>query len=178
MKEGLKNSRKEELAAVVIKALKEFQPLPGRMRLIKGIKNTLIVDDTYNAALLSMEAALESLKIFENRRKIVVLGDMLEIGEYAPEAHKKIGKKASEIADLIFTVGSRAKFIAEEAIKQGFPENKIFQFMVSDDAAIKAQEEIKENDVILIKGSRAMKMEKVVKEIMAEPDKAKELLVA
>ena len=161
----------------IVEALKEFQPLPGRMRLIKGIKNTLIVDDTYNAALLSMEAALESLKIFENRRKIVVLGDMLEIGEYAPEAHKKIGKKASEIADLIFTVGSRAKFIAEEAIKQGFPENKIFQFMVSDDAAIKAQEEIKENDVILIKGSRAMKMEKVVKEIMAEPEKAGELLV-
>ena len=162
----------------IVEALKEFQPLPGRIHLIKGIKNTLIVDDTYNAALLSMEAALESLKIFENRRKIVVLGDMLEIGEYAPEAHKRIGKKASEIADLIFTVGPRAKFITEEAIKQGFLDNRIFQFMVSGDAAIKVQEEIKENDVILIKGSRAMKMEKVVKEIMAEPEKAKELLVA
>lgn len=162
----------------IVEALKEFQPLPGRMHLIKGIKNTLIVDDTYNAALLSMEAALESLKILENRRKIVVLGDMLEIGEYAPEAHKRIGKKAAETAGLIFTVGPRAKFIAEEAIKQGFPDNRIFQFMVSDDAAIKVQEEIKENDVILIKGSRAMKMEKVVKEIMAEPEKAGELLVA
>jgi UDP-N-acetylmuramoyl-tripeptide--D-alanyl-D-alanine ligase len=162
----------------IVEALKEFQPLPGRMRLIKGIKNTLIVDDTYNAALLSMEAALESLRIFENRRKIVVLGDMLEIGEYAPEAHKRIGEKASGIADLIFTVGPRAKFIAEEATKQGFPDNRIFQFMVSDDAAIKVQEEIKENDVILIKGSRAMKMEKVVKEIMVEPEKAEELLVA
>jgi len=161
----------------IVEALKEFQPLPGRMRLIKGVKNTLIVDDTYNAALLSMEAALESLKIFENRRKIVVLGDMLEIGEYAPEAHKRIGKKAAEIADLIFVVGPRAKFIAEEAIKQGFPENKIFQFMVSGDAALKVQEEIKENDVVLVKGSRAMKMEKVVKEIMAEPEKAGELLV-
>jgi UDP-N-acetylmuramoyl-tripeptide--D-alanyl-D-alanine ligase len=161
----------------IVEALKEFQPLPGRMHLIKGIKNTLIVDDTYNAAMLSMDAALESLKIFENRKKIVVLGDMLEIGEYAPEAHKRIGGKASEIADMIFTVGSRAKFIAEEAIKQGFPENRIFQFMVSDDAAIKVQEEIKENDVILIKGSRAMKMERVVKEIMAEPEKAEELLV-
>ncbi|MDP2934522.1 MAG: UDP-N-acetylmuramoyl-tripeptide--D-alanyl-D-alanine ligase [bacterium] len=161
----------------IVEALKEFHPLPGRMRLIKGIKNTLIVDDTYNAALLSMEAALESLKIFENRRKIVVLGDMLEIGKYTPEAHKKIGKKASEIADLIFTVGSRSKFIAEEAKKQGFSENKIFQFMVSSDAAIKVQEEIKENDIILIKGSRAMKMEKIVKEIMAEPEKAGELLV-
>lgn len=161
----------------IVEALKEFQPLPGRMRLIKGVKNTLIIDDTYNAALLSMEAALDGLKIFENRRKIVVLGDMLEIGEYAPEAHKKIGKKAAEVADLIFTVGPRAKFIAEEAIKQGIPENRIFQYLISDDAAMKVQEEIKENDIILIKGSRAMKMEKVVKEIMAEPDKAGELLV-
>jgi len=162
----------------IVEALKEFQPLPGRMRLIRGIKNTLIVDDSYNAALLSMEAALESLRIFNERRKIVVLGDMLEIGEYAPEAHKRIGKKAAEIADLIFTVGPRAKFIAEEAIKQGIPENRIFQFMVSDDAAMKVQEEIKEGDVILIKGSRAMRMEKITKEIMAEPEKAKELLVS
>jgi len=162
----------------IVEALKEFQPLPGRMHLIKGIKNTLVVDDTYNAALLSMEAALESLKIFENRRKVVVLGDMLEIGEYAPEAHRRVGKKVAEIADLIFTVGPRAKFIADEVTKQGIPENRIFQFMVSDDAAIKVQDEIRENDVILVKGSRAMKMEKVVKEIMAEPDKAKDLLVS
>jgi len=161
----------------IVEALKEFQPLPGRMHLIKGIKNTLIVDDSYNAALLSVEAALESLKIFEDRRKIVVLGDMLEIGEYAPEAHKRIGEKAAQIADLIFTVGPRAKFIAEEAIKENFDSSKIFQFIVSDDAAQKVQEIIKEGDIILIKGSRAMKMEKITKEIMAEPEKAGELLV-
>jgi len=161
----------------IVEALKEFQSLPGRMHLIKGIKNTLIVDDSYNAALLSVEAALESLKIFEDRRKIVVLGDMLEIGEYAPEAHKRIGEKAAQIADLIFTVGPRAKFIAEEAIKENFDSSKIFQFIVSDDAAQKVQEIIKEGDIILIKGSRAMKMEKITKEIMAEPEKAGELLV-
>jgi len=161
----------------IVEALKEFQPLPGRMHLIKGIKNTLLVDASYNAALLSVEAALESLKIFEDRRKIVVLGDMLEIGEYAPEAHKRIGEKAAQIADLIFTVGPRAKFIAEEAIKENFDSSKIFQFIVSDDAAQKVQEIIKEGDIILIKGSRAMKMEKITKEIMAEPEKAGELLV-
>lgn len=161
----------------IVEALKEFQPLPGRMHLIKGIKNTLIVDDSYNAALLSMEVALDSLRVFENKRKIVVLGDMLEIGEYAPEAHRRVGKKASEIADLIFTVGSRAKFIAGEAIKNGFDEKKIFQFDVSDDAGKIVQEQIKEGDVILVKGSRAIKMENIIKEIMSEPEKAKELLV-
>jgi UDP-N-acetylmuramoyl-tripeptide--D-alanyl-D-alanine ligase len=169
----------------ISEALKEFQPLPGRMHLIKGIKNSLIIDDSYNAALLSVEAALDSLEIFGNNssvnrrgRKIVVLGDMLEIGEYAPEAHRRVGRKAAAIADLIFIVGPRAKFIAEAAVKYGFDEKKIFQFDVSDDAGKKVQEELKEGDIVLIKGSRAMKMEKIIKEIMAEPERVKELLVA
>jgi len=162
----------------IVEALKEIQPLPGRMCMIKGIKNTLIIDDSYNAALLSMEAALDSLRVFENKRKIVVLGDMLEIGEYAPEAHRRIGKKVAEITDLIFTIGPRAKFISESAIKNGFDEKKIFQFDVSDDAGKVIQDQIKEGDVILVKGSRAMKMEKIIKEIMAEPEKAEELLVS
>ena len=161
----------------IVEALKEFRPLLGRMHMIKGIKTTLIIDDCYNAALLSMEAALDSLKIFEGRRKIAVLGDMLEIGEYAPEAHRRVGRKAAAIADLIFIVGPRAKFIAETAIKYGFDEKKIFQFDVSDDAGKKIQEELEEGDIVLIKGSRAMKMEKIIKEIMAEPERAKELLV-
>jgi len=162
----------------IVEALKELQPLPGRMHLIKGIKNTLIIDDSYNAALLSVEAAIDSLKIFEGRRKITVLGDMLEIGEYAPEAHRRAGRKAAEIADLIFAVGSRAKFIVESATKSGFDEKKIFQFDVSADAAKIVQEQIQEGDIILVKGSRAMKMEEIIKEIMAEPDKAEELLVS
>jgi len=161
----------------IAEALKEFQPLPGRMHLIKGIKNTLIVDDTYNAALLSMQKGLESLKIFEDRRKIVVLGDMLEIGQHAPEAHQKIGKNAAEIADLIFTIGIRAKFIAGAAIGAGFPQDKIFQFMEPEQAAKIVQRELREGDIVFIKGSRAMKMEKIVKEIMLEPEKAKDLLV-
>jgi len=158
----------------IVEALKQFRPLPGRMRLIKGIKNSLIVDDSYNAALLSMEAALDSLKIFK-QRKIVVLGDMLEIGEYAPEAHKIVGRKAAEIADMVFCVDSRSKFIAEAARKNNC--DKVFEFDDSDQARLAVQEKIQENDVVLMKGSRGMKMEKIVKEIMAEPEKAKELLV-
>ncbi len=161
----------------IAEALKEFQPLPGRMRLIRGIKNSLIIDDTYNAALLSMEVALDSLKVFEDKRKIVVLGDMLEIGRYTAEAHQRIGKKAAEISDLIFVVGSRAKFIVEAAIKAGFPKGRIFHFMDSKEAGKAVQKELKEEDIILVKGSRTMEMERIVKEIMAEPEKAKELLV-
>lgn len=168
----------------ISEALKQIEPMPGRMRLMKGIKNTLIVDDSYNAALLSMEAGLDALKVFEtppdggaSRRKIVVLGDMLEIGKYSPEAHIKVGKKAAEVADLIFAVGNRAGFIAEGATSVGFDINKIFQFSTSEEAKKAVQEKMKSGDVFLIKGSRSMKMEKIVEEIMAEPEKAKELLV-
>jgi UDP-N-acetylmuramoyl-tripeptide--D-alanyl-D-alanine ligase len=161
----------------VAEALKEFRPLSGRMCLIKGIKNTLIVDDTYNAALLSTEAALDSLRVFEGKRKIVALGDMLEIGQYAPEVHQRVGKKAAEIADLIFAVGARAKFIAEAAAEAGFSQNKIFSFTKSDEVGKIIQEKLEEGDVILVKGSQSMRMEKIVKELMAEPGRAEELLV-
>ncbi|MBU4284899.1 hypothetical protein KKF60_01685 [Patescibacteria group bacterium] len=157
----------------ISEALKQIEPIPGRMRLLRGIKNTLIVDDSYNAALLSMEAGLDSLRIFQNppigeagRRKIVVLGDMLEIGRYSPEAHTRVGKKAAEVADLIFAVGNRAGFVVEGAINAGFDSNKIFQFPNSEQAKMAVQKELKENDIILIKGSRSMEMEKVIEEIV------------
>lgn len=168
----------------ISEALKQIEPMPGRMRLLKGIKNTLIVDDSYNAALLSMEAGIDALKVFETppnggaiRRKIVVLGDMLEIGKYSPEAHIKVGKKAAEVADLIFAIGTRAGFIAEGAINAGFDANKIFQFSTSEEAKKAVQEKLEQGDVFLIKGSRSMKMEKIVEEIMFEPEKAEGLLV-
>jgi len=160
----------------IVEALKQFRPLPGRMHLIKGVKNSLIIDDSYNAALLSMEAALDSLKIF-NKRKIVVLGDMLEIGQYAPKAHETIGEKASEIADMIFTVGLRAKFISDSAVKAGFPQDKVFHFDTADQAKRVVQGKIQEDDIILIKASQSIRLEKVIKEIMAEPEKAEKLLV-
>ncbi|MBD3282090.1 MAG: hypothetical protein GF387_00540 [Candidatus Portnoybacteria bacterium] len=162
----------------IVEALKNFQPLPGRMRIMPGIKNSFIIDDTYNAALLSMEAAIQSLKIFKERRKIAILGDMLEIGEYAPEAHKIIGRKAAETADLIFTVGTRSKFIAESAAKHNFPKENIFQFDTSEQAKKEVQKRIQQDDIILVKGSRGIKMEKIVEEIMAEPEKAKDILVS
>jgi len=161
----------------VSEGLLGFKFLPGRMKLLKGIKNTLIIDDSYNAAPLSTLAALETLGKFEEKRKIAVLGDMLEIGKYAPEVHEQIGRKAAETADLLFAVGERARFIAEAARKKGMAKDKIFEFCVSDEAGKPLQKEIKEGDIILVKGSRAMKMEKIVKEIMAEPRKAKTLLV-
>jgi len=161
----------------ISEGLMDYRPLAGRMKLLKGVKNTLIIDDTYNASPLSTLAALESLGKFEGRRKIAVLGDMLEIGRYTIEGHQRIGRKAADRVDLIFTVGERAKFIKKGAMEKNFPSDRIHEFYDSEEAGEPLQEKIREGDVILIKGSRAMKMEKIVKEIMAEPRKAKTLLV-
>lgn len=162
----------------ISEALTNYKTPPGRMHLIEGIKETYIIDDSYNASPLSMLAALETLAILPGKRKIAVLGDMLELGKYSLEAHKTIGERASKISNYIFCIGERAKFICSEAENLGFEKKNLFTFDTSDQAGKKLQEIIKKGDLILVKGSRAMEMEKIVLEIMKEPEKAKKLLVS
>ena len=164
----------------ISEALQEYISPPGRLRLLKGNKNSLILDDTYNASPESMRVALETLKSIPAKRKIAVLGDMLEIGKYTEQAHRAVGDQAAEFVDLLFTVGSRAKFIADEAgqnfISQN-PDRQIFKYDDSLAAGRALDPLILEGDLILVKGSQTMRMEKVVEEIMAHPEKASELLV-
>lgn len=166
-------------------ALKNYDVPPGRMRLLRGINNTLIIDDTYNSSPIACELALQTLgEIKSHGRKIAVLGDMLELGRHTEEAHRKIGKLVKGKADILFTVGLRAKEIKEGAREMGMSDKglmdghpSIFEFLSSKDAGLKLKEFIKEGDVILIKGSQGMRMERAVEEIMAEPEKKSFLLV-
>ncbi len=145
-----------------------------RMNLASGVKDTTIIDDTYNASPLAMRAALDTLRDLTKAknslggtkrcRKVAVLGDMRELGKYEIEAHRAIGNLVGERADILVTVGTAAKFIADSAANQMKP-GSIFSFDTSDEAKIKVQELIKEGDVILIKGSHSMRMEEIVKEI-------------
>ncbi|MCL5733663.1 MAG: UDP-N-acetylmuramoyl-tripeptide--D-alanyl-D-alanine ligase [Patescibacteria group bacterium] len=146
-------------------ALNKYQPLNGRMTLVRGVKDTWIIDDSYNASPLSMHAALDTLKTLEAKRKIAVLGDMLEIGKYSLEAHEKLGRLAYGIIDVLFTVGPRAKFIAGAAIDAGMKKDKVFIFDTADEAKLKVREIIKKGDIVLIKASHAIGIDKVVEEI-------------
>ncbi|MEK7075062.1 MAG: UDP-N-acetylmuramoyl-tripeptide--D-alanyl-D-alanine ligase, partial [Patescibacteria group bacterium] len=107
----------------ISEALAQYEPLPGRLRLLKGIKNSFILDDTYNASPEAMRVALDTLAELPGKRKIAVLGDMLEIGTYTEAAHRSIGDKVAQCADMLVTVGARAKFIADEAMTRGM-ENR------------------------------------------------------
>lgn len=160
----------------ISEALLTYRSPAGRLRVLEGIKNTTIIDDTYNSSPAAMHLALETLKALPARRKVAVLGDMLELGKYTIEAHREAGNLASSIADLLICVGSRAKFIAGSAENQ-MDSGNIYTFETSDLAKSKVQELIREGDLILVKGSQGIRMEKIVEEIMAEPEKKKTLLV-
>ncbi|MBU2028881.1 UDP-N-acetylmuramoyl-tripeptide--D-alanyl-D-alanine ligase [Patescibacteria group bacterium] len=157
--------------------LADFFLPPGRLNLMAGIKKTFIIDDTYNASPDSCMAALEVLREIKADRKIAVLGDMLELGAETEKSHRQIGRKIAEIkADLIFFLGTRIQFAAEELKKHNFNPANIFHFENHADLGRKLQAEMREGDLVLIKGSQAMRMEKIVEEIMADPQDAEKLL--
>jgi len=159
------------LDAVV--ALEDFHSPVGRMNLLAGIKNTYIIDDTYNASPFSVSAALEVLEKLGAQRKVAVLGDMLELGSESEKSHIQLIEKVLDMGvEKIILVGRRM----EKAIKNNFLQNDILVFVNPEIAGYKLQEIMHEGDLILVKGSQGMRMEKVVEEIMAEPQRAFELL--
>jgi UDP-N-acetylmuramoyl-tripeptide--D-alanyl-D-alanine ligase len=150
----------------------------GRMNLIKGFKKTTIIDDTYNSSPVALNSALMTLRDLKTKkRKIAVLGDMMELGRYTSEEHKNAGICAASVCDLLVTVGIRSKAIAESAIDSGLDEDSVLQFDNSVEAGKYLSSILEEGDIVLVKGSQSIRMEKVVKEIMAEPEQAQDILV-
>ncbi len=134
-----------------------------RMEIIKIENDITIINDTYNANPESMLASLKYLSNINRDRKIAVLGDMYGLGDFTEELHRKIGIEISKMnIDYLFLVGEFSKFIKDEAIKNGMPENIIFHFD-NNDELLKAVKSFMENgDVILFKASNAMRLFDVV----------------
>lgn len=161
----------------MVEALAKFKTPKGRLRVIEGIKGTHIIDDTYNSSPVAAEAAIATLSQFKTQgKKIAVLGDMLELGKYTIAEHKRIGALAGGSCDTLLCVGVRARYIAEGA-QGGLSEKNIFQFDDAREAGTFLERIIKTGDVILVKGSQSMRMERIVEEIMAHPEQKEELLV-
>lgn len=165
--------------AECIKALEHFSLPPGRMNMIAGIHGSSIIDSSYNASPSSVAAALQVLsEVAKEKRKIAVLGNMNELGSVSEREHRRIGHIVGRYADLLITVGESARLIAEEAGLHGIPTDCISTFDTPDEAAFYLRNLILEGDVILVKGSQNnVRLEKLVKEIMAQPERAEELLV-
>jgi UDP-N-acetylmuramoyl-tripeptide--D-alanyl-D-alanine ligase len=161
--------------------------IPGHMSLLKGIKRTTLIDDTYNSAPASLAEALNVFDEIKVGRKIAVLGDMLELGTEEDSAHKAIGKRLAHKENVIFVaVGKRMKIAVKEFEKvrkksgvgvfEG-DNKKVYWFRNSIEAGKIVQKLMKQGDLILIKGSQGVRMEKVALEIMAEPNKKEKLIV-
>jgi UDP-N-acetylmuramoyl-tripeptide--D-alanyl-D-alanine ligase len=158
--------------------ISSHRSLPGRMKLIEGLNSSLIIDDTFNANPSSALSALETIRKLDAPRKIAVLGDMLELGEYCESGHREVGKQISKSVNLLFTYGSRSKIILKQAQDDGLAENSSSHFEDSNELVKFLRKTIKSGDIVLVKGSRAMHMEKIVSGIMAKPELAEELLVS
>ncbi len=162
----------------MIDSLLNYKSPPGRLKLLEGVKDSFVLDDTYNSSPIALRAALDTLKEIPAPRKIVVLGDMLELGKYTVEAHQSMAEFIINAGvELVFLVGMRAKFIGEALIENGFRKENIFEFSNSIEASTEVEKIIQEGDLILVKGSQGVRMEKIVEEIMAHPENKERLLV-
>jgi UDP-N-acetylmuramoyl-tripeptide--D-alanyl-D-alanine ligase len=165
----------------MIGALEHYEPPHGRMHLLRGIKQTVIIDDTYNSSPAAVVAALDTLELFSKEspgvRRVAVLADMLELGRHSVDEHRKIGIHASKTVDVLLTVGFRARDIAEAALDQGFSDGAIFQYEDAPKAGEELAAMLQPGDIVLVKGSQSMRMERVVENILAEPERAGEFLV-
>lgn len=144
---------------------KNYKPVKRRMNLLKGINNSRIIDDSYNASPLSMEEAISTVKDFPAKRKVGILGDMLELGKYSDEAHKIIGESAGELFDILVTIGQQGKLMAQSAKDKGMKEENIFSFTKSNEAIGKVRNIIQEGDLVLVKASRGIGLDRIVDEI-------------
>ncbi len=159
-------------------ALKNYEVPPGRMRLLEGINNTKIIDDTYNSSPFACEAGLKTLgEIKSNGRKIAVLGDMLELGKHTKEAHENIGKVVKDICNILVVVGPRSQAIKDGAIEAGMNTEDIFEFKNSHEAGEFLKTFVKENDIVFMKGSQGMRMERAVEAILSDQKNKFKLLV-
>ena len=154
-------------------ALKKFQSLPGRMRLLRGKKGNIIIDDTYNAAPNSVKMALSTLALIKTKKKTLILGDMLELGSIEEAAHRNLARIIHPVVSKIFLVGERTLNTHRELRRLGFAKDKIFHFKNSTNLAKKIGKIIGSGEVILVKGSQGARMEKIVEKLVVEKEKKK-----
>jgi UDP-N-acetylmuramoyl-tripeptide--D-alanyl-D-alanine ligase len=155
----------------IVKLAESFSkhiPPRGRMNIIKGLNGSFLIDDTYNSSPDALHEALKTLTLLQTSgKKIAILGDMMELGKFSADEHKKAGELALKSCDILITVGPRAKLMVENA--------KNFSL------AIEAGEYIKKivavNDIVLLKGSQSIRLERATQVLLDEPERDSELLV-
>jgi UDP-N-acetylmuramoyl-tripeptide--D-alanyl-D-alanine ligase len=133
-----------------------------RLLTIPGINNSTIIDDTYNANPTSCLAALNLLDELEATRKVAIFGDILELGEFEDEGHRIVGRRSAAVVQQLISVGSKARIISEAALDSGMDAEQVLTFEDKESAIHHLSDVIQSGDIVLVKGSRGVKMEDVV----------------
>lgn len=153
-------------------SLTQYEPPPGRGRLLRGKDGSILIDDSYNASPIAVEESLKTLKAFPHaKRRIAVLGDMLELGRYSVTEHERIGTIARDSADIIVAVGVRSRAFAQV---KGRAEVITFDNASAASAALLSV--VSAGDVVLIKGSESMRLERIVETLLADPSDSTKLV--
>ena len=136
----------------IINGIANLELTKKRMEVLTSKSGATVINDTYNANYDSMKAAITYLKEIKDKRKIAVLGDMLELGDYSKELHEKVGEEVDESIDILITIGKEAKYIAEKA-----KAKQIIECKDNEEAVRKLKELETKDDAILLKASNGMK---------------------
>lgn len=148
------------------KGLEKVAPAPHRMQLVEGLNDCYVLDDTYNSSPAALEEALNVLSELSARRRIAVLGEMRELGVYSEQLHREIARKIyKDKVDYVFLGGGEARFIGDELVKLGFLPERIEVSLSNSQIVAKILRTASKGDLILIKGSRAVKLDEVVARI-------------
>lgn len=149
----------------IIKGIGKFELTKQRMDIVKIKDNITVINDSYNASYDSMKAGIEYLSNITAKRRIAVLGDMLELGEYSEELHKKVGDEVLKSnIDILITVGQKAKFIASRVLN-GNSKIKVESFDNNDQASIYLNKNLNVGDILLLKASNSMKFCEILNNI-------------
>ena len=132
-----------------------------RLVAVRSRTGALILDDTYNASPESMLAALNLLDELDGR-KIAVLGDMLELGQYERQGHEMIGARVARVADILLTLGERAHMIAASAQRVGMRKDNILEYEEPEPIVEWLENNLSAKDAVLIKGSHGLRMDRIV----------------
>ena len=146
--------------------LMQFRNLSIHMEKVNFRRKIVLINDFYNANPKAVKSALEEVSdIAKGRFKVVILGDMMELGEKAIDFHQEIGYKVASLSyDLVITVGDLARYIALGAVEKGITKKNVFSFKQNEKESLAnlLMNRIPENSIVLVKGSRQMKMENII----------------
>lgn len=146
--------------------IKDFKLTAKRMEINHLKNNITIINDSYNASYESMKASISNLKNMNGERKIAVLGDMFELGDFSEKLHREVGTEIyKNKIDKLYLIGNYSKFIGEEAEKEGYKKENIFYFENKEELFNNLKNNLKSGDVILIKASNGMKLFEIAEKL-------------